>query len=41
VERSAQRDMRRTILNRIKNRVQIYLMAIENGATLPRESDEA
>ena len=37
VERFRQRDTRRAILNRVKNRVQIYLMAIENGSAIPRD----
>jgi hypothetical protein len=37
VNRFAQRDMRRTILNRVKNSVQAYLMAIENGTAIPKD----
>ncbi|MGA3037446.1 MAG: hypothetical protein ABSE64_08145 [Vulcanimicrobiaceae bacterium] len=35
IERFQQRDIRRSILNRVKNQVQIYLMAVESGATIP------
>ena len=36
VRRFSQRDLRHRILNRVKNRVQTYLMAIEKDAAPPR-----